>query len=72
MSIKKFKGSEIGLNDSKGNQLKEGDKITNGKVTFTIEYNPGFFAFMCYGLFKDRVKFLHELADVIEEKYWKI
>lgn len=66
------KGTDIGLADKNGVPLKVGDKITNGTVTFSIDWNPGFFALMCYGLMKDRVKFLHELADIIEEKYWKV
>lgn len=62
----------LGLTDMKGNQLREGDKVTNGKVTFLIEWNSGWFAYVCYrNLLKDQVKFLHELAYVIERSYWK-
>lgn len=68
-----FKRTDIGLNDSTGKALKEGDRVTNGRVTFTIKYNPGFFAFMCYKYpFHDKIKFLHELADTIESSYTKI
>lgn len=68
----KGKKEYIGLADSKGNQLRDGDTVTNGKVKFLIEWNPGWFAYVCYrNLFKNEVRFLHELADVIEEKYWK-
>lgn len=67
------KNELIGLSDMKGNQLKNGDMVTNGRATFLIEWNPGFFAYVCYrNLMKSDYKFLYELADIIEEKYWKL
>lgn len=63
----------IGLKDKNLVPLRDGDVVTNGKARLAIEYNIGYFAYVCYlDLFKRKMKFLYELSDVIEEKYWVI
>ena len=59
----------VGLEDSKGNPLSEGDTITNGRAIFIIVWQH--FAWYLKRTTGEG-KFLYELAEVIQEKYWKI